>query len=1175
MGNRANFFSRLKKYIINKDNGIIFKYIFKQLFIALFAFLFVLVGIAWITQILRLISFMVSSRISVMSFLYFTILLMPTILTVVLPIAVFSVILYVYNKLITDKEIVVMQSNGLDIKHLIKPAIIFMFLVTMFSYYLVIHLSPAFYLKFRDYKFKLTNSAIAMFIKYGEFTEVSKGLTLYVKESKKDLFLDIFIHDSRKPHNPRTIIASQGQLINTSDNSAVITLANGSVQEKKGDNYTFGTFENYTINMGLTHAKSTPSYKPKDLFINQLFFAKSLGFANDKNFHEYKLEIHRRFITPLYIIIFGLIALITMLRTSLNRRSNNMVIMISVICMILTQIFYIFLFDVLIKNNYFLWPIAYILTIFILGVLFYILISDNLAIRILKFHRNKKKFNNSSIGITKNYLFSITLILSIIYAQSLFAQFSKPKFDNDRKSITIGNKIDSAVFETDEILYDANTGLATTVGGVKSISPDNKSYFYTDNMIYNVPENLIMVSGDIILNKDGNIISTKDIVMTADFKQIQAGETKIKLSDGSVIKSESMVREYDNIHTLKNTTYTACPIYLKLNDTFSKCEHFNDVVNTMLSLDSNLLKNEELEKTPTWEIYSYKINQNTESKTISYKHALVYMWGVPVLYIPYLIHPDPTIKHSSGLLFPKIGTSTATGASVTLPVYIYTDPYSFLTISPMFNAKNKNLVLVKYKHNFKYFDFDYDLHSNLSNNKSNKLWYADLKSNFILSRIFKGRLNINRVSKDTYLRQYNFSNVAYLKSDVYVEGFLERSRLSIGGVSYQDLRSVGSYNFPTNDVVSIYPNLNYYGQTDGDEFGGFWAINFNTTTAKKHEINNYKNYRNTRITSSVLRQHNNILMNGVLLETALFARQDYYIAKDAFIYNPNSGMYSYLTDNAVKRSHVSASIMASYPFYKDGLFGMETIEPIVQFVTSPRRKTNWKIENLDSLDTELSDNNLFSMNRNPGYDLIETGNRINYAVKWGTYYYENNVSLMIGQSYSSYKNKEYSKYSGLLSDSGFSDVVGRITYSHRLFKLSYHTRIDNETSQINKSEFLFSTDMYRFNLYVDYLFLKDTHTPASINYEELYYKVSTKFTEKWAGYFNNRYSFNTNNIISYGVGAQYQNDCFSFSVEMERKYSYDRDYRGDKSIFFTFAFKNLGSFETKHSFNSNKRDETR
>ena len=76
-----NIFLHLKHFIPMNSNSIIFRYILKQLFVAIFSFLFVLVGIAWLAQVLRLISFMVSSRISVSSFLYFTMLLLPTILT--------------------------------------------------------------------------------------------------------------------------------------------------------------------------------------------------------------------------------------------------------------------------------------------------------------------------------------------------------------------------------------------------------------------------------------------------------------------------------------------------------------------------------------------------------------------------------------------------------------------------------------------------------------------------------------------------------------------------------------------------------------------------------------------------------------------------------------------------------------------------------------------------------------------------------------------------------------------------------------------------------------------------------------------------------------------------------------------------------------------------------------
>ncbi len=271
----------------------------------------------------------------------------------------------------------------------ISTILIFIGVITIFSYYLVMYLSPAFYLKFRDYQFKITNSVVAMFIKEGEFTEVSKGLTLYIKEAKKDVLIDVFVNDARKPDNPRTVMAEQGQLIDTGDGVKIV-LVNGNVQEKHDGNYAFGYFENYTVDMGLEQATKSVSYKPKDLFLGQLFNAKKLGYANDKTVNNYKLEIHKRFIIPLYSLIFGMIALVALLRSSLNRRANSFAIMISIFCMASSQIFYIILFDVILKRYYVLWPIAYLITAVLIGFLSYVLFSDKFASMLLK--RRRKSF---------------------------------------------------------------------------------------------------------------------------------------------------------------------------------------------------------------------------------------------------------------------------------------------------------------------------------------------------------------------------------------------------------------------------------------------------------------------------------------------------------------------------------------------------------------------------------------------------------------------------------------------------------------------------------------------------------------------------------------------------------------------------------------------------------------
>ncbi len=395
---------------------------------------------------------------------------------------------------------------------------------------------------------------------------------------------------------------------------------------------------------------------------------------------------------------------------------------------------------------------------------------------------------------------------------------------------------------------------------------------------------------------------------------------------------------------------------------------------------------------------------------------------------------------------------------------------------------------------------------------------------------------------------------------------------------YQDLRASDPYISPglaNTYLANVYPVLNYTGRSEGDSWGGFWEMNLNTITMHRQRVDGSKNYRSTRLTASVLRQNNNILSNGILLESAIFARQDYYNLENSLVANP-SGTDIYLTDDAIHRSYLEASVMASYPMYKNGLLGVEVLEPIVQFVAAPNAKRNWKISNMDSLDVELDDKNLFSMNRNPGYDLIETGTRVNYALKWGTDYKENNLSLMVGQSYNISNDINYPEHSGLTSGSGFSNVVARAAYSHKLFNLYYRVRFDNENLQFTKNELAFSTKIYNVDLYTDYLYLKnvDDGYGALTNRQEIYYKIGTKMTDYWSGYVNNRYNIEGEEAVSYGFGAQYQNDCFVFSVEMERKRSYDRDYHGDTGIYFTFAFKNIGTFKTRSSMSDSNSNRT-
>src|ERR1700727_1241695 len=97
------------------------KYIVKNLVHSTLLITFSLTSIVWLTQALRFIDFIVNQGVSIIIFLTLTALLIPSLLFMILPPAMFCSVLFVYNKLRNDSELVVMQASGLSNWRLAKP----------------------------------------------------------------------------------------------------------------------------------------------------------------------------------------------------------------------------------------------------------------------------------------------------------------------------------------------------------------------------------------------------------------------------------------------------------------------------------------------------------------------------------------------------------------------------------------------------------------------------------------------------------------------------------------------------------------------------------------------------------------------------------------------------------------------------------------------------------------------------------------------------------------------------------------------------------------------------------------------------------------------------------------------------------------------------------------------
>ena len=207
------------------------RYIFRQLLFALVAVTSGLTALIWLTQSLRFVELVVNHGLSFGVFLRLTGLLIPSFVAVILPITTFVVVQFVYQRLAGDRELTVMRAAGLSPYALARPAIALAVLATLACYALNLWLVPASLASFRQFQWEIRNRIAAFLVQEGVFTQISDGLTVYVRSRAPDGTLQgILVDDERDPNAPATILAERGRLLE-GPNGPRVLLLNGSRQE--------------------------------------------------------------------------------------------------------------------------------------------------------------------------------------------------------------------------------------------------------------------------------------------------------------------------------------------------------------------------------------------------------------------------------------------------------------------------------------------------------------------------------------------------------------------------------------------------------------------------------------------------------------------------------------------------------------------------------------------------------------------------------------------------------------------------------------------------------------------------------------------------------------------------------------------------------------------------------
>lgn len=300
-----------------------FRYIFVQLIGPFLIVLMSLTGVVWLTQSLRFIDLIVNKGLSVTLFLTLTVLLLPSVLGIIFPIALFAAVVYTYHRLISDSEIVVLRASGMSNLRLTTPAFALAMLVTVAMFAVNLYFMPAGFRLFKDMQYEIRHSVASVLLQEGVFNAPVEGLTVFVRDRSANGDLSgIMVHDSRDPLESSTIMAESGQLIRTADGPRFILL-NGSRQQIDAEDGQLSMlyFDSYAFDFGADSEFSPVRFREaKERFLHELLWSDDV--VEERHRNEFAAEANRRLVSPLFALITALIGAACLLVGEFNRRGQ-------------------------------------------------------------------------------------------------------------------------------------------------------------------------------------------------------------------------------------------------------------------------------------------------------------------------------------------------------------------------------------------------------------------------------------------------------------------------------------------------------------------------------------------------------------------------------------------------------------------------------------------------------------------------------------------------------------------------------------------------------------------------------------------------------------------------------------------------------------------------------------
>lgn len=299
---------------------ILRRYVLKELLAPFLISLLFFSFVFFVGNLFKLADLLVNKGVGLGDLLKILVLLMPSLLSYIIPTSALTAILLVFGGFAQNNEITAMKASGINLLHLMLPVILTCFLLSLGSLFLDDQIQGRASFAYRQAAKDLLLRRPLAYLEAGKFVKDFQDYIILTQRIEGNRLYGITIYQPQGEGKPtRTVIAESGEIISSPDEKTLtLKLYNGASDEPNPDDpsvfykLNFKTFELPAIHLGKGDPKNKIGKKTRELRVDEILY--QLQRDPEVRMHparrrELEAEFHKKIAFSMATFVFALVGL--------------------------------------------------------------------------------------------------------------------------------------------------------------------------------------------------------------------------------------------------------------------------------------------------------------------------------------------------------------------------------------------------------------------------------------------------------------------------------------------------------------------------------------------------------------------------------------------------------------------------------------------------------------------------------------------------------------------------------------------------------------------------------------------------------------------------------------------------------------------------------------------------